>query len=198
MSNEPRDWFYRLLRWFTRALFKGTPVLLVLTLAHPAAAQGSADFGATGQSAVNAFDGMFTPRLELPAADRKYAEWSSDITVAASLAADTWWSWKQPHRRAAFACQGLRDGSIILISEIVKRLVKRARPPGAAASGYSFWSEHTALTAGATGGYGIGFVLPISLGTAAGRISGGDHWASDTLVGGAFGSLVGHYTRGCK
>lgn len=159
-------------------------------------ARSGADVAASGTSAVNAFDGLFTPRLELPSADRKYAEWSSDLTVAASLAADTWYSWKQPNRRAAFTCQGIRDGVIIGVTEIVKRLVHRTRPNGA--DTLSFFSEHTALTAGATGGYGIGFVLPITFGTAAGRISGGDHWASDTLVGGAFGAMVGHYTRGCK
>ncbi len=146
--------------------------------------------------AVNAVDHLFTPRLELPAPDRKYAEWSSDITVAASLAADTWYSWKSPNRRAAFMCQGIRDGVIIGVTEIVKRLVHRERPNGIDA--FSFWSEHTALTASATGGYGIGFVLPMTLGTAAGRIAGADHWASDTVVGGTFGAMVGHYTRGCK
>ena len=146
--------------------------------------------------AVNAFDGLFTPRLELPPPQRKYAEWSSDLTVAASLAADTWYSWKSPNRRAAFTCQGLRDGVIIGVTEVVKRLVHRTRPNGS--DQLSFWSEHTALTASATGGYGIGFVLPLSLGTAAGRIGGGDHWASDTIAGGAFGALVGHYTRSCK
>lgn len=146
--------------------------------------------------AVNAFDGLFTPRLELPAPDRKYAEWSSDLTVAASLAADTWYSWKQPHRTAAFTCQAIRDGTIVLVTELVKRLVHRERPNGVDA--LSFFSEHTAFAASATGGYGIGFVLPITLGTASGRIAGGDHWASDTVVGGAFGAVVGHYTRGCK
>ncbi len=146
--------------------------------------------------AVNAFDHLFTPRLELPSADRKYAEWSSDITVAASLAADTWYSWKSPNRRAAFMCQGIRDGVIIGVTEIVKRLIHRTRPNGT--DQLSFWSEHTALTASATGGYGIGFVLPITLGTAAGRIAGADHWASDTMIGGTFGAMVGHYTRGCK
>ncbi len=146
--------------------------------------------------AANAFDHLFTPRLELPPPDRKYAEWSSDITVAASLAADTWYSWRSPNRRAAFTCQAIRDGSIILVTELVKRLVHRTRPNGQDA--LSFFSEHTAFAASATGGYGIGFVLPITVGTAAGRISGGDHWASDTVVGGAFGAMVGHYTRGCK
>src|SRR4029077_16616215 len=77
--------------------------------------------------AANAFDHLFTPRMELPPAQRRYAEWASDLTVAASLAADTYWSWKQPNRKAAFLCQGLRDGLIVLVTEIVKRLVHRTR-----------------------------------------------------------------------
>jgi membrane-associated phospholipid phosphatase len=158
-------------------------------------ALSGADATAAGISAVNAFDGLFTPRMELPVPQRKYADWGSDLTVGASLAADTWYSWRSPNRRAAFTCQAIRDGSIILVTELVKRLVHRTRPNGA--DQFSFWSEHTALSASATGGYGIGFVLPITLGTAAGRIAGADHWASDTVVGGAFGAAVGHFTRGC-
>ena len=61
----------------------------------------------------------------------------------------------------------------------------------------SFFSEHTAFTAASFGGPRWSFVLPLTLGTGAGRIAGNKHWMSDVMVGGFFGTVVGFLTRDC-
>jgi membrane-associated phospholipid phosphatase len=117
----------------------------------------------------------------------------SDITVGADLALDTWASWRAPDRRQAFTKQAIRDGAILVVSELTKRLVHRTRPDGS--DQLSFYSEHTAFAASALGGPRLALVLPLTLSTGYLRIAADKHYLTDTLVGALVGGLVGHFTR---
>ena len=176
-------------------------VFAALTLASTGlSAQGLGAFsGANATASVNAIDNSVTPRFVLPTIhERLYANLASYMTVAAALGSDTLHSWQSENRKAAFTCQAIRDGSIILVSEVTKAIVKRVRPAGATASGYSFPSEHTALAASSIGGISAGISIPLTIGTAAGRISSGNHYLTDTIFGGLLGGTISHYTRFCK
>lgn len=152
-------------------------VLLVLLLPAPCQAQAVAG------------DALVSPWTT----QRQTANILSDVTVAADLALDTWASWKAPDRRQAFTKQLIRDGSILGVSELTKRLVHRTRPDGS--DQLSFYSEHTAFAASAIGGPRIAFVLPLTLSTGYLRIAADKHYLTDTLVGALVGGLVGHFTR---
>jgi membrane-associated phospholipid phosphatase len=140
-------------------------------------------------------DTYFTPKFVLPQQDQKYAQWFSDGTTAFSIGLDTLHSWRSPHRLAAFGCQAERDGLILGISTFVKYTTGRMRPD--LSDNQSFFSEHTAFTAASFGGPRFAFVFPLTLGTAAGRVSGNKHYATDVIVGGFFGAIVGYLTRDC-
>jgi membrane-associated phospholipid phosphatase len=124
---------------------------------------------------------------------RQAANILSDVTVAADLALDTWASWRAPDRRQAFTKQAIRDGAILGVSELTKRLVHRTRPDGS--DQLSFYSEHTAFAASAIGGPRLAFVLPLTLSTGYLRIAADKHYLTDTIVGALVGGLVGHVTR---
>ena len=154
--------------------------------------------------AVNAFDGIFTPRLELPPADRKYADWGSTGLVVVSVAKDFYDALKAPNRTDALIRFTIRDGSTAAIAEALKLIVHRTRPDGS--NDHSWPSEHTMfaiLLASQCGGGGPGpgfsLSIPLAFGTGAGRIMAGKHFASDVLSGAGIGWVIGHYTRGnCK
>lgn len=117
----------------------------------------------------------------------------SDITLAAALTIDTIHSWKSEDPTKAFEMQALRTGVIVGASELAKFILHRTRPDGSDSK--SMWSEHTALAASTINFSGKGprlvFTIPLTFGTAGGRILGGKHFLSDTLVGAGVGMLGG-------
>ena len=146
--------------------------------------------------ATNAIDGAVTPRFVLPVHDQIYAGIASDVTVGLSIGMDTLHSWQSPNRKAAFTCQAIRDGAVLGISELLKLIVHRERPD--MSDNMSWPSEHTMFAAASTGGPSLAFVIPITIGTGAGRIMANKHYLSDVLSGALIGSVSGHYTRFCQ
>jgi hypothetical protein len=109
----------------------------------------------------------------------------SDVSVAISIASDAWVSWKSPDRKRAFIMQGFREGTVLMSSEIIKRLVHRNRPD--LSDTKSFWSEHTAFSASALRGPRLAFVVPLVIGTGDARVLARKHYLSDVVVGGLVG-----------
>jgi membrane-associated phospholipid phosphatase len=134
----------------------------------------------------------FTPALTTPW-NRQIANIASDVTVAASIALDTWDSWKSQDGKRAFTKQAERTAIILSVTELTKRLVHRERPDQS--DRLSFYSEHTAFAASAIGGQHCGVSIPLTFGTGAGRILAGRHYLTDTLVGAVVGFTVGRYIR---
>jgi membrane-associated phospholipid phosphatase len=162
----------------------------LLALSAPAFAQISAT------DSVSGLDGYVASKFALPKQDQVYAGIASDITVGLSIGADTIHSWQSPNRKAAFVCQGIRDGAVLGITELLKRLVSRIRPDGS--DNMSWPSEHTAFAAASAGGYSYAFVIPITIGTGAGRIMANKHYLTDVVSGALIGGVIGRYTRFCK
>ena len=117
----------------------------------------------------------------------------SNISVASSLALDTYQSWQSADRKHAFVRQAERTAVVLGVSELVKRLTHRTRPDGS--DNLSFFSEHTAFAASALTGPRLAFTLPLTIGTGYLRIAADKHYLTDTLVGAVVGGLAGTYIR---
>jgi membrane-associated phospholipid phosphatase len=164
----------------------GGIVLLLLCLPSPARAQAIA------------ID-KWTPALPT-AGERRAADIASWGTVLTTLTLDGVQTWKascEGPRDACFAAlgkAGLRVGGTVLLSEVVKRVVHRARPCAPACgidSPYSStWSMHTALAFSALGGPRLSIALPLAIGTGGLRVLGDKHWLSDVLLGAGVGALT--------
>lgn len=127
------------------------------------------------------------------AADRKkIADVASYGAVAAQLTLDSVHSWRSPHRRTELKQEAWRVGLTVSISEIVKRLVHEKRPDGS--DDKSFFSEHTALAASAQG-WKLEIGIPLTGGTAVGRVVARKHYVWDVLVGAGVGTLVERCVR---
>src|SRR5258706_7321255 len=109
----------------------------------------------------------------------------SNITVGASIALDTWDSFKSVDRKRAFIKQGERTLIIVGATEIVKRLTHRTRPDDS--DNLSFFSEHTELSA-----QNKRWQISIPLMTSTGYLSiaANKHYLTDVIVGGVVGSLI--------
>lgn len=119
----------------------------------------------------------------------------SDITVGASILADTIQSFRATDKKTAFEKQALRTTIDTGVAELVKILVHRKRPcytSTCAGDTQSFYSEHTAI-ASQTNSLRIG----ISLGIATGyfRIAANKHYLTDTIVGLAAGILTSRFVK---
>jgi hypothetical protein len=161
--------------------------LVVLLLCLPAAVHAQAI----------AID-KWTPALPT-AGERRAADIASWGTVLTTLTLDGVATWKAhcegtwDECEAALVKTGLRVGGTVLVSEIVKRAVHRARPCAPACgidSPYSStWSMHTALAFSALGGPRLAVALPLAIGTEGLRIAAGKHWLTDAVLGSVAGSL---------
>lgn len=133
--------------------------------------------------------------LLLPTAnERKAADIASWATVATALALDAASCGKDAH---CYVMMGLRDGAVFGSTQLVKTLVHRARPCapdcGIDSQNSSFYSMHTAFAFSTRGGPRLAFVVPLAVGTGAGRVMS-KHWLSDAIVGAVVG-LGGSYIR---
>ena len=86
-----------------------------------------------------------------------------------------------------WACLGLNTGIAMGITEILKRTVREDRPDHS--DRRSFPSGHTTLAA-VTSGPWLSVGIPLTLGTAAGRIGARKHHWWDTVAGGLIGFSV--------
>lgn len=176
-------------------------IMAVLAGARNASAQGALAGGkATFMEGVKFIDGL-VPALSSPTA-RTIADGASWGTAVAAVALDTKASWQAPNQTRAFVAQGVRIGVTYALVFTAKKLVRRTRPCAKGLSGaqgydtacgvdnpdFSFYSAHTAVAAAS--GQAI-----LAGATAAGRVLGGKHWVTDTLVGFAAGTVT-HWAVG--
>ncbi len=110
-------------------------------------------------------------------------EWLSAGLVAAALAA----ACVQDRTWRCVANEGLQVGAGLVTAEVGKRLVKRPRPPGATATGFSWPSEHTLLGCVAIIRTKF-FALCPAIGYT--RLGLDDHWLTDVLSGGGAAALL--------
>ena len=118
--------------------------------------------------------------------ERHVADVISTSTVAASIAFDTWHSFRADNRKVAFEQQALRMGATVLTTEVLKRVIHRRRPDGS--DNYSFPSEHTALAVASTG-WRFQVSFPLSLGSGYLRTAAAKHYPTDVLAGAGIGAL---------
>jgi len=118
----------------------------------------------------------------------KAADILSTAGVVADLGLSTYQAWKSDRPQHALICEGVRVGTSIAISEVLKRVVHERRPDGS--DDRSFPSEHTMISAAAppTFGWGIGF----SVGVGIGRVVAQKHHPWDVAVGAGTG-LATHW-----
>lgn len=121
-------------------------------------------------------------------AQQTTAQHTNDIisygTVYSNIALDTIHSFRSPDKKCAFISEGIKIGSTVLISEILKHFINEERPDGS--DNKSFPSEHTAIAA-STAGWSIGFGLSLAIGTGVERVTANRHHWYDVLAGGAIG-----------
>lgn len=110
----------------------------------------------------------------------------SYITVGVNIGLDTVHSFKSEDRKKAFIKQGLRLGSTIGESELLKFLIHETRPDGSDSK--SFPSEHTAISSSSQG-WNYKFGVTLTIGTASGRIVAKKHNWWDTLAGAGIGMM---------
>ncbi len=115
---------------------------------------------------------------------------ASYIPVAASIVYDSYKSYKSVDRKKAFALQGLKTGTNLVASELIKLAVHRIRPD--LSDNKSFPSEHTELAAM---GSSIAISIPLAAGTGYLRMAANKHFLTDTLTGLGIGFLTGHYIK---
>jgi len=120
-------------------------------------------------------------------AHRGAADAISTGLVAGQLAAEAITSWRAPDRGKAIRCLLLRVGLTVAAAETAKHTVSRVRPNGS--DDRSFFSEHTALAAVASG-WRLSIGVPIAAGVGYGRAAAGAHYGSDIGVGAAVGELL--------
>lgn len=118
---------------------------------------------------------------------QKAADIISYGTVAANITLDTIHSYRSDDRSRAFTREGLRIGITIGITELIKHNVSKERPDGSDFK--SFPSEHTALAA-ATQGWNFYIGIPLTFGTATGRVVAKRHDIIDVSTGAAIGSII--------
>lgn len=110
----------------------------------------------------------------------------SYITVGINLGLDTVHSFRSEDRKKAFIKQGLRLGSTIGESELLKLLIHEDRPDGS--DNRSFPSEHTSISS-TSQGWNYKFGVTLTIGTASGRIVAKRHNWWDTLAGAGIGVM---------
>lgn len=121
-------------------------------------------------------------------AERHAAHVVSNVTVATSLALDTWRSLRSEDRTHALVYQGMRVAFVVGLSEAVKSLELSERPDHSDLK--SFWSEHTALAFSGLGGSRFYVSVPLAVSTGGLRIAAGRHRLLDVLVGAGVGALA--------
>lgn len=132
------------------------------------------------------------PTPAWPASAQKAADWLSYGTVIAQLTGDTVHSFQSADRKHAFLMEGARIGTTIAVAELVKHFVHRTRPDGSDQK--SFFSEHTALAAAASG-WSLQISIPLTFGTGYGRMAANRHHPSDVAVGAAVGGVIAGLLR---
>lgn len=105
-------------------------------------------------------------------------------TVGVNVGLDTVHSFRSEDKKKAFIKQGLRLGSTIGESELLKLIIHETRPDGS--DNKSFPSEHTSISA-ASQGWNYKFGVTLTIGTAGGRIAADRHHWWDTLAGAGLG-----------
>lgn len=181
----------RIRRWFTVPGLRPALASIFLALTLPS--------GAYAQS-LNV--DRWTPPLPTQT-ERKLAEVASWGTVLTSIALDvnhTYASCKdQPAESCyrAFAKQGARLGVVLAGTFVMNQVVGRARPCvglpegcGIDSPNSSFPSMHTGFAFSTIGGASASWTLPLSFGTAAGRVAAGKHNLTDVIAGAGFGWLA--------
>lgn len=115
--------------------------------------------------------------------NQRAADVISYLTVSASLGIDLYNSLNHSEKKRALIRMGIKDGSIIGISELVKKIVHRTRPDES--DNKSFYSEHTALSFSCSGK-----CLYFGFSTAYLRTAANKHYLTDVLVGGLVGAGI--------
>lgn len=118
--------------------------------------------------------------------EKKIADITSYVTVFTQIGLDTFRSLRSDNKKKELIQQGIRTGSTIGLSELVKALVHEERPDHS--DNKSFWSEHSALGCTATSlktsdGWQFKLGIALAIGTPVGRVVGEKHHWWDTAVG---------------
>lgn len=108
----------------------------------------------------------------------------SYVTVFSNIGLDTISAFRAPDRKCSLISEGIKIGSTIAISELLKHFINEERPDNS--DNKSFPSEHTAL-AMTTSGWSVGFGLSLGIGTGVERVTANKHHWWDTLAGGSIG-----------
>jgi len=111
---------------------------------------------------------------------QKVADIISYATTGTAIGIDIFHAARSDNPKRALARIGIKDGSIIGISELVKAVIHRTRPDKS--DNKSFYSEHTALSFSCAGK-----CLYFGVSTAYLRTAANKHFLTDVLVGAGVG-----------
>jgi len=121
--------------------------------------------------------------------NQRVADIISYATTGTAIGIDIFHAARSDNPKRALAKIGIKDGSIIGISELVKAVIHRSRPDKS--DNKSFYSEHTALSFSCAGK-----CLYFGVSTAYLRTAANKHYLTDVLVGGLVGAGMNFATKG--